>query len=68
MMQLKITAKNKNGLVTAELTMLGGFFDVNGVLSQFKVLVSPSDADQFFLDVQGQLRPGANAVKTVAAA
>jgi len=57
MMELKITAKNKSGTEVAALTMTVPMLDVNSVMSQFKVLVAPTDADSYEMAVQGLLTP-----------
>lgn len=58
MMEIALRAKNKTGAVVTSLTMTGPWFDVNSVLSQFKVLVAPSDAELFEAEMVGVLRPG----------
>ena len=57
MMELKITARNKSGAEVAALTMTVPMLDVNSVMSQFKVLVAPTDADNYEMAVQGLLTP-----------
>jgi len=57
MMELKITARNKSGAEVAALTMTVPMLDVNSVMSQFKVLVAPTDADSYEMAVQGLLTP-----------
>ena len=57
MMELTIKAKNKAGTEVAVLTMTVPMLDVNSVMSQFKVLVAPTDADNYEMAVQGLLTP-----------
>ena len=57
MMELKIFARNKAGTEVAALTMTVPMLDVNSVMSQFKVLVAPTDADNYEMAVQGLLTP-----------
>jgi hypothetical protein len=57
MMELKIFARNKSGGEVAALTMTVPMLDVNSVMSQFKVLVAPTDADNYEMAVQGLLTP-----------
>jgi hypothetical protein len=57
MMELKIFARNKSGAEVAALTMTVPMLDVNSVMSQFKVLVAPTDADNYEMAVQGLLTP-----------
>jgi len=57
MMELKIFARNKSGTEVAALTMTVPMLDVNSVMSQFKVLVAPTDADNYEMAVQGLLTP-----------
>ena len=57
MMELTIKAKNKAGTAVAVLTMTVPMLDVNSVMSQFKVLVAPTDADNYEMACLGLLTP-----------
>jgi hypothetical protein len=58
MMEITIRATNSSGLEVAKLTVTGIWIDTNSILSQFKVMLAPSDANAFEALVSGILKPG----------